>query len=234
MSYCVNCGIELAPSEKSCPLCGTPVFNPRDPNPKRDYHPHPKKVEKIIKDADRKYMVTLATIFLLVPVAISLICDWALTGGITWSAFVFTSAIIAFIFMLLPLWFKNPAPIFCALVDSVTVIWFLYTLNKLTEGHWFASLALPISSAVCAAAIIFVFIHNYGHAGKLAKLAVMFFISGATLVAIELAINHAVLGRYTLNWSLYTLVPCIALGICSLIIQHRSNLKERIRRKLYF
>ena len=28
MSYCVNCGVELAPSEKNCPLCGTPVINP--------------------------------------------------------------------------------------------------------------------------------------------------------------------------------------------------------------
>ena len=30
MSYCVNCGVELDHTLKSCPLCETPVINPRD------------------------------------------------------------------------------------------------------------------------------------------------------------------------------------------------------------
>ena len=29
--YCVKCGVELADSEKKCPLCGTPVFHPDIP-----------------------------------------------------------------------------------------------------------------------------------------------------------------------------------------------------------
>ena len=31
MSYCVNCGVELDVSAHACPLCGTPVVNPRCP-----------------------------------------------------------------------------------------------------------------------------------------------------------------------------------------------------------
>ena len=31
MSYCVNCGVELADSERRCPLCHTEVHNPRQP-----------------------------------------------------------------------------------------------------------------------------------------------------------------------------------------------------------
>ena len=30
MSYCVNCGVELEKSLKKCPLCNTPVLNPRE------------------------------------------------------------------------------------------------------------------------------------------------------------------------------------------------------------
>ena len=30
MSYCVNCGVELEPSLKKCPLCNTPVINPNE------------------------------------------------------------------------------------------------------------------------------------------------------------------------------------------------------------
>ena len=29
MSYCVNCGVELEASLKACPLCHTPVINPK-------------------------------------------------------------------------------------------------------------------------------------------------------------------------------------------------------------
>ena len=35
MSYCVNCGVELSPSERRCPLCGTEVMNPRSPGRSR-------------------------------------------------------------------------------------------------------------------------------------------------------------------------------------------------------
>ena len=28
MSYCVNCGVQLDPAAKKCPLCGTPAWRP--------------------------------------------------------------------------------------------------------------------------------------------------------------------------------------------------------------
>ena len=31
--YCIKCGVELADSEKVCPLCGTRVFHPDLPLP---------------------------------------------------------------------------------------------------------------------------------------------------------------------------------------------------------
>lgn len=31
MSYCVNCGVELDSTASFCPLCRTPVVNPRQP-----------------------------------------------------------------------------------------------------------------------------------------------------------------------------------------------------------
>ena len=35
MSYCVNCGVELDASAKKCPLCDTPVYNPKAPEPEK-------------------------------------------------------------------------------------------------------------------------------------------------------------------------------------------------------
>ena len=31
--YCVKCGVELADSQRVCPLCGTRVFHPDIPRP---------------------------------------------------------------------------------------------------------------------------------------------------------------------------------------------------------
>ena len=37
MSYCVNCGVQLDPAAKKCPLCGTPAWRPDPAAP--DYFP---------------------------------------------------------------------------------------------------------------------------------------------------------------------------------------------------
>jgi len=53
MSYCVNCGVELDASATKCPLCDTPVYNPKAPEPATQPSPFPKEkgqvevVEKI-------------------------------------------------------------------------------------------------------------------------------------------------------------------------------------------
>ena len=54
MSYCVNCGVKLAPSEKKCPLCGVPVVNPRDPWVEPSHRPYPKQVERVMHRIDRR------------------------------------------------------------------------------------------------------------------------------------------------------------------------------------
>ena len=44
MSYCVNCGVKLASSERKCPLCNTVVYNP---NIKEDnYYPNYPKIKQ--------------------------------------------------------------------------------------------------------------------------------------------------------------------------------------------
>ena len=43
MSYCVNCGVELDASATKCPLCDTPVYNPKAPEPATQPSPFPKE-----------------------------------------------------------------------------------------------------------------------------------------------------------------------------------------------
>ena len=45
MSYCVNCGVELADSERRCPLCHTEVHNPRQPYDRKIPKPFPNRLD---------------------------------------------------------------------------------------------------------------------------------------------------------------------------------------------
>ena len=47
MSYCVNCGVELSPSEKTCPLCSVEVVNPRQPYDEKAVRPYPRRLDPI-------------------------------------------------------------------------------------------------------------------------------------------------------------------------------------------
>lgn len=234
MSYCVNCGVELAASEKSCPLCSTPVFNPADSKPKSSYRPHPKKVESIIKDADRKYMVLLATIFLLVPIVITLLIDWFSTGRISWSAYVFNSAILAYVYVLFPLWFKQPSFLFCLIIDYGITAWFLKIIEALSGGAWFWQLGFPLVTLLAAMVFIYSVVNAHLRFGVLVGIGTMLLLVAGGLIFVELIIDNAIDHRVFLTWSFYAAVPCLALGLCALILHRRQRLKDKIKRKFFF
>ena len=65
MSYCVNCGVELEKNCRECPLCDTPVINPREKISK-DKSVYPDEIH-IPKSLSKKYVVFVLTMILLIP-----------------------------------------------------------------------------------------------------------------------------------------------------------------------
>ena len=64
MSYCVNCGVELDASATKCPLCGTPVYNPKAPEPSTQPSPFPKEKGQV-EVVKRKDLGVLLTVIVL-------------------------------------------------------------------------------------------------------------------------------------------------------------------------
>ena len=64
MSYCVNCGVELDASAKKCPLCDTPVYNPKAPEPEKQPSPFPKEKGQV-EVVKRKDLGVLLTVIVL-------------------------------------------------------------------------------------------------------------------------------------------------------------------------
>ena len=64
MSYCVNCGVELDASAKKCPLCDTPVYNPKAPEPEKQPSPFPREKGQV-EVVKRKDLGVLLTVIVL-------------------------------------------------------------------------------------------------------------------------------------------------------------------------
>ncbi|MEF9895816.1 MAG: zinc ribbon domain-containing protein, partial [Clostridia bacterium] len=121
MAYCVECGVELAPSEKACPLCGTPVSHPSVPWREPDSYPYPKNVEELSRRINIRYGAHLATILLLIPIAVTLLVDLMEDGQMTWSSYVLGAGLCLFCIVLLPFYVKQAKPYLFLLIDILAV-----------------------------------------------------------------------------------------------------------------
>ena len=126
--YCIKCGVELADSERVCPLCGTRVFHPDlpcgqgEPPYPPDGHPRHEEVSRI----GVMFVVSVCT---LLPAVISVLCDWRINGRITWSGFAVGGLVLLYILAALPMWFKRPDPVIFVPVDFAAIALFLLCMR---------------------------------------------------------------------------------------------------------
>ena len=69
-----------------CPLCGTPVLNPRQPAPDLSENPNPDVFEEAISHMDRGYARQLAVVAVLIALMLSFIATADLSAQVTLSA----------------------------------------------------------------------------------------------------------------------------------------------------
>ena len=86
MSYCVKCGVELADSERVCPLCGTRVFHPDLPCGQGE-PPYPPAHHPRHEEVSRIGVLFVISVCMLLPAVITVLCDWRINGTIVWSGF---------------------------------------------------------------------------------------------------------------------------------------------------
>ena len=99
--YCIKCGVELADSERVCPLCGTRVFHPDlpcgqgEPPYPPDEHPRHEEVSRI-------GVMFVVSVCMLLPAVISVLCDWRMGNGIVWSGYVVGGLVVLYVAVVLP------------------------------------------------------------------------------------------------------------------------------------
>lgn len=235
MSYCVNCGVELAESEKKCPLCGVEVINPAQPRRIVADSPYPRRLEKISKKMDRRFFAQLAGLLLLIPLLITVLVNILSSGKLSWSGYVIGALAMVFVWVVLPFYFKKyyTVPFICA--DCVAAVLYLWLVELLTGADWFLAVGLPIGAGASLFAILLAAAFSGKvKLGALVKTALILFSAGLFTVCVNVITSETVFGTPSVSWSLYVLVPCLILGIAAMIIERRKNFKEEIRRRLFF
>ena len=230
--YCIKCGVELADSERVCPLCGTRVFHPdlpcgqgEPPYPPAD-HPRHEEVSRI-------GVLFVISVCMLLPAVITVLCDWRINGTIVWSGFAVGGLLLLYILAVLPLWFKRPNPVIFVPIDFAAIGVFLLYVNYATGGHWFLTFALPVTGAAGLLVCAMVTLLRYLPGAALYICGGALILSGGMAVLVEFLLNLTFGLHETFLWSFYPLAAGVVLGAMLLVIAMCKPLRRSLHRKFF-
>ena len=229
--YCIKCGVELADSEKVCPLCGTRVFHPDLPcgNGEPPYPP----AEHLNEEVSRVGAMFVVTVCMLLPAVICVLVDWRVNGGIVWSGFAVGGLLLLYVLTVLPLWFKRPNPVIFVPVDFAAIILYLLYIDLATGGHWFLTFAFPVAGSIGVLITTMVALLRYVRRGYLYIFGGALIAAGGLAMLLEFLLNLTFGVHQTFFWSFYPLAAGVLLGVMLIIIAVCPPLRRSLHRKFF-
>lgn len=234
MAYCVNCGVELSPSENKCPLCGIKVYRVEGMNEEEaGASLYPKSVMNV-SIGSKELLPALAVLF-LIPILICVICDMLISHKLTWSSYVICAMMLAYVYVFLPFIFgKKRVKLYIGLCTLATLLFLLFLSEKTNSGiAWFLEIGLPVCLGAGALLIGLSIVFSCFANKKLVKTASVLFATGIYTVLINICVNMFLKMQGILTWSLYSLVPCVIIGIALLVIEKNTRLKSEAKRRFF-
>ncbi|MGI6577980.1 MAG: DUF6320 domain-containing protein [Eubacteriales bacterium] len=229
--YCIKCGVELADSEKKCPLCSTTVYHPEIELPDAP-GPYP-EFQRETETVNRTGVLFIFTMFFALAFALSIFIDLRANRQLTWSGYATGGILIAYVWFLLPYWFHRPNPIVIASVDFAVIGLYLLYINLATGGSWFLGFALPVVLVAAFITIAVISLVRYIRRGYLYITAGVWMAIGVYCVMVESLINRTFEVRSELIWSPYPLIACVMIGATFLVIAISRPLRESLYKKFF-
>lgn len=233
MSYCVNCGVELAPSEKCCPLCGVEAVNPKKPWEEPEAYPYPKRVERIMSRVNRSYAAAIITVALMVPSAVCVIIDLLTGGGLYWSLFAAGAAVSIAVCACYALLSKKERTTGTVAVTGVALGCYLWLISALTGGDWFLGLGVPFTGIALVGTEMGVVICRSSRVSAVFRAALICFALAVDCLCVDVVINMYFSQTLTVFWSVFASASLAVIGILLMIVDRFTRLKEEIIRRLF-
>lgn len=230
--YCIKCGVKLVDNEEKCPLCQTPVICPPDLEVSTRARQYPQGRNPSHEIRPFAIMIILS-IFVVLAMLITYICDFQINDRITWSAYVIGGLIIAYTALLLPRWFKKPNPVILVPVTFVLVAAYLLYINLATGGKWFLSFALPVTGCVAIIATTIVTLLRYVKKGHLYIYGAGSVAAGVFMLILEFLL-HINFNKPLHFWSLFPLSVLVLLGFFLFFLGICRKAREALERRFFF
>lgn len=234
MSYCVNCGVELDASLKSCPLCHTPVINPNELQSKKPVSPYP-AVQGQVDTVKRRDLALLSVIVLTATALSCLLLNLFVFSGSPWSLYIIGACLVLLV-LFLPAFLITRLPIYISLLfDGIAIGVYLYMISFNTaDNRWFFRLALPIVALLTILIEIFTLLHRCLPISFVTTTLYLFVELAVLCVGIELLIDHYFHAPLHLVWSAIVLTVCSVIVIMLITVLCVGRLREALRRRLHF
>ena len=228
--YCIKCGVELADTEKHCPLCGTVVYHPEltQKEAPPTYPPYRKPKQRI----NRKGVLFVISLIYLILAAQLFVCEFSLFNTFHWSLYAVGGLILSYVAVILPMWFFHPNPVIFVPCDFAAAILYLWFINELSDGTWFLTFALPVACAIGLLVTAILALSRYINKGYFFIFGGASVLSGLLFVQIEslLCITFSLKIHF---WSIYPLIGFVLLGIALIVIGICRPLREALSKKFF-
>lgn len=234
MSYCVNCGVELDGSLQECPLCNTPVINPKDYPCQRKASPFPE--EKGAVETIRRKDLGILTSSILGATAVACgVLNLLVFTGTAWSLSVIGACLLLWV-MMIPLVIYSRQPVYLSLLyDGAATALYLYLLGFLTTGHeWVWGLGIPIVILVTVMAELLTVCIRHLPSSFLTNALYVVSAIGLLCLGLEILIDRYVSGHIALSWSAVVLTVMLTVDVMLITVLSRRRLRNEVRRRLHF
>jgi hypothetical protein len=227
--------VELDASAKSCPLCNTPVVNPRELEKMTAAKPPFPKEKGQVETVKRKDLGMLLSVVAVATAVTCGILNALVFQENLWSLAVIGACVILWV-MPMPAVISTKLPVYVSLLlDGGAIILYLYMLTFLTgDDGWFWGLGMPVALLTLALAEAFTFCICRFRRSFLAVGLYMFTALGILNVGLEILIDRYLTGEIALSWSAIVLTVCVILDIAVITILSRRRLRNAVRRRLHF
>lgn len=234
MSYCVNCGVELEDSAKSCPLCNTPVINPNKLQAKEAPLAFPKEKGQV-ETVKRKDLGILLTTVVLTTAATCGVLNIFVFRETLWSLAVIGVCVILWVIMI-PVVIYTRQPVYVSLLfDGAAVLVYLYMIAYMIQrDQWFFGLGMPIVLWVTFLAECFALCLRKLPRSFLTVALYVFTALGLLCLGLEFLIDFYLMNQVSLQWSAIVATVCVIVDIAVITLLSRRRLRNEVRRRLHF
>ena len=234
MSYCVNCGVELEASLRECPLCHTPVVNPKEAGKTVPPSPYPTDRGQV-EEVKRKDLGILLSVVLSATAVTCLLLNLLVFNRSLWSLLVIGICICLFVFTFPMVYYRKMPPSLSLLADGAAVAVYLYMIAYLTPSTaWFWQLGLPIVLLVILNTELFTFLARLVPFSLLSGALCLFIEIPLFCAALEVMIRRMLSAPIRLTWSAVVLTVCVIIDVALITILVKKRLRNEVRRRLHF